>query len=50
MKKWNAPMMEELEINATANGNAPSDDFDGAWEQIGDKWYRPGNGQSFIEN
>ena len=43
-KTWEAPVMEELQINATANGLAPSDDFDDVWVQIGEKWYRPGNG------
>ncbi|SEQ49345.1 hypothetical protein [Butyrivibrio sp. TB] len=46
MKKWNVPAMEELSINETANGLAPSEDFDGDWVQIDGKWYRPGNGNS----
>ena len=37
---------EELSINETANGLAPSEDFDGDWVQIDGKWYRPGNGNS----
>jgi hypothetical protein len=46
MKKiWNAPEVEELSINATANGLAPSDDFDDTWVQINGKYYRPGNGK-----
>ena len=43
-KTWEAPVMEELVINATANGLAPSDDFDDVWVQIGGLWYRPGDG------
>ena len=43
-KTWEAPVMEELQINATANGKAPSDKFDGVWVQIEGLWYRPGNG------
>ncbi|MEE0960666.1 MAG: hypothetical protein UH654_11665 [Lachnospiraceae bacterium] len=43
-KTWEAPVMEELQINATANGLAPSDNFDDVWVQIGEKWYRPGDG------
>ena len=42
---WNAPEVEELSINATANGLAPSDDFDDTWVQINGKYYRPGNGK-----
>ncbi len=43
-KTWEAPVMEELQINATANGLAPSDNFDDVWVQISGKWYRPGDG------
>lgn len=46
MKKWNAPEMEELEINATANGQIPDENHDGDWVEIDGKWYRPGAGQS----
>ncbi len=42
-KTWEAPVMEELQINATANGGAPSDNFDDVWVQLGGKWYRPGD-------
>lgn len=44
MKKWENPVVEELEVSATANGTAPADEFDGPWTQIGDLWYRPGDG------
>ena len=44
MKKvWENATVEELEIGATANGEAPSDLFDDTWVQIDGKWYRPGN-------
>ena len=43
MKKWNAPEMEVLELNETANGKAPNDAFDDVWVQIDGLWYRPGN-------
>lgn len=43
-KTWITPEVEELVIAATANGMDKSDDFDGDWEQINGKWYRPGNG------
>lgn len=44
MKKvWENAEVEELVIGATANGQAPSDDFDGDWVSINGKWYRPGN-------
>lgn len=42
-KEWMNATVEELDINATANGLAPSDDFDDTWVQIGNKFYRPGN-------
>ena len=42
---WENAKIEELEINATANGLAPSDDFDDTWVQINGKYYRPGNGE-----
>ena len=45
-KTWLNAEVEELVINRTENGQAPSDDFDGPWVQIGDQWYRPGNGDS----
>ena len=45
-KNWEEAAVEELNIEATANGKAPSDDFDDTWVQIGDKWYRPGNGKT----
>lgn len=44
MKKWNTPAVEELALNETANGAAPSDFFDGEWVEIDGKWYKPGNG------
>lgn len=31
MKKWNAPVIEELEISDTANGGMPSRNFDEKW-------------------
>lgn len=44
MKKvWENATVEELAIGATANGEAPSDNFDDAWVQINGKWYRPGD-------
>lgn len=46
MKKWNAPEMEELLINATANGAEKSSDYDGEWQQIDGKWYLPGSGKA----
>lgn len=46
MKKWSAPAIEELDIRETANGLAPDSSFDDVWVQIGDKWYRPGHGES----
>ncbi|WP_155830590.1 hypothetical protein [Butyrivibrio sp. NC3005] len=42
--KWHAPVMEELNINAPANGMAPDENFDGDWVEINGRWYRPGNG------
>lgn len=42
-KTWEVPAMEELNINATANGLAPSDNFDGEWVQINGLWYKPGD-------
>ena len=42
-KMWENPTVEELDIEATANGDAPSDNFDDTWVQINGKWYRPGN-------
>lgn len=44
-KTWENATVEELVIEATANGAAPSDDFDGDWTQINGLWYRPGNGK-----
>lgn len=45
MKKvWENAVVEELAINETANGLAPSDDFDDTWVEINGLWYRPGNG------
>ena len=44
-RTWEAPVMEELVINATANGLAPNDNFDGVWVQINGKYYRPGDGR-----
>lgn len=44
-KMWENAKIEELEINATANGLAPSDDFDDIWVEINGKYYRPGNGE-----
>lgn len=49
MKKWNTPDMEVLELSATANGQAPSDYFDGDWVQIDGLWYKPGNGEASAE-
>lgn len=46
MKTWMKPELEELEIKATANGMAPSNDFDDTWVEINGKWYRPGNGSA----
>ncbi|MBR6626503.1 MAG: hypothetical protein IKL04_00785 [Lachnospiraceae bacterium] len=46
MKKWNTPEMEVLEVSATANGKAPSENFDGEWVQIDGLWYRPGDGDA----
>ena len=31
MKTWNEPVMEELEINATAGGGLRSEKHDGVW-------------------
>lgn len=45
MKEWNKPEIEELEINATANGQSASEDFDGDWVSINGKWYRPGSAE-----
>ena len=42
-KTWKDATIEELAIGATANGDAPSDNFDDTWVQINGKWYRPGN-------
>lgn len=44
-KEWNTPKVEALELSRTANGLAPSEQFDGDWVQIEDKWYVPGNGE-----
>ncbi len=43
-KEWGMPSMEELDITATADGGAPSDNFDGPWQNIDGHWYRPGAG------
>ena len=43
MKKWNVPAIEELDVRATANGEAPNDNFDDTWVQINGKWYKPGD-------
>ncbi len=46
MKKWNAPEMEELSINATANAKGPSDHFDDTWVEINGSYYLPGDGKT----
>lgn len=43
-KTWLNAEVEELAVELTANGQAPSNHFDGDWVQIDDKWYRPGDG------
>lgn len=42
-KNWEDATIAELAIQSTANGKAPSDDFDDVWVQIDGLWYRPGN-------
>lgn len=44
-KTWTNAEVEELVITETANGLAPSDDFDDTWVEINGKYYRPGNGE-----
>ena len=42
-KTWVNAAIEELDIQATAGGEHPNDDFDGPWQQLDDgKWWRPG--------
>lgn len=41
MKEWKNPSMEELTINATANGTNPSDVLDGELVSINGEYYRP---------
>lgn len=43
MKTWQKPVMEQLEISATANGQQPKEEFDGPWVSIDGNWYRPGS-------
>lgn len=43
-KTWLNAEVEELVIDRTENGLAPSDNFDDAWVEIDGKWYRPGDG------
>jgi len=44
MKKvWKTPIVKELNINATANGMLPSNEYDGLWVEIDGVWYRPGS-------
>lgn len=43
LKEWKSAEIESLDVEETANGQAPSDDFDGDWVQINGNWYRPGN-------
>lgn len=45
-KTWMEPAIEELGIETTANGVAPSDAFDDTWVEIDGKWYRPGDGKT----
>lgn len=44
-REWKTPSVEMLELSQTANGQAPSDDFDGPWVEINGQWYRPGNAE-----
>ena len=44
-KTWLNAEVEELVIEKTANGDAPSEDYDGTWVQIGEDWYLPGNNE-----
>ena len=44
-KTWENAMVEELAIGATANGAAPSVNFDGEWVSINGHWYKPGDGK-----
>jgi len=46
MKTWEEAKLEELEIEATANGTAQNDDFDGTWVQINGFWFKPGGGDT----
>ncbi len=42
-QNWITPEVSELDITATANGNAPSMDFDADWQQDENgRWFRPG--------
>lgn len=43
-KEWIMPNMEELDITATADSTAPSDNPDGPWTQINGGWFLPGGG------
>lgn len=45
-KTWLNAEVEELAVEMTANGQAPNDNFDGDWVQIGGLYYRPGDGSS----
>lgn len=44
-KTWLNAEVEELVIERTENGLAPSDHFDDTWVQIDGLWYRPGDGE-----
>ncbi|MDO4557226.1 MAG: hypothetical protein Q4B70_19105 [Lachnospiraceae bacterium] len=43
LKEWKTAELDVLDVQETANGAAPSDDFDDVWVEINGKWYRPGN-------
>ena len=43
-KTWDMPILEELNISATANGQMANEEFDGPWVNLDGKWYRPGAG------
>lgn len=45
-KMWENPAVEELNIEATADGTNASEEFDGPWVQIDGKNYRPGSNET----
>lgn len=50
-KTWINAEIEELDIQATAGGTLPNEDYDGPWQQLDDgKWWRPGGDAEDIKS